>query len=154
MTSTPEPAEPAGVVPDRSLPVPSTLIPPLPTASAVSPPPLPTIGLDDVVHQRVRLGVLTLLADGSTIEFAVLRNTLDLTDGNLARHLSVLERAGFVTRRRSDANGGRTRTWMDITPAGRAALAAEIAALRRLIAHLDRVGPPHDDERAGPTPAP
>lgn len=105
-----------------------------------------TIGLDDVVHQRVRLGLLTLLVDGDPLEFAVLRERLNLTDGNLARHLTVLERAGYLDRNRSDADGGRARTWLTITESGRTALGAEIVALRRLIHRLDGVLPAADPE--------
>lgn len=119
-------------------------VPEQPTADGPS-----MIEIDDVVHQRVRLGIMTLLADGDAIEFAGLRNTLGLTDGNLARHLSVLERAGHLRRDRNGGDGGRTRTWLSITAVGRNALSAEVDALRRLIERLDRTLAPTDGSAAG-----
>ncbi|MBM7459954.1 transcriptional regulator [Rhodococcus coprophilus] len=101
-----------------------------------SPDEHPTLGLDDVVHQRTRLGILSLLRDGASMQFGVLRETLRLTDGNLNRHLKVLVDAGLLESTREERKG-RARTWVTITPAGRAALDAEIAALRTLIGAHD-----------------
>ncbi|SOE02899.1 transcriptional regulator [Blastococcus haudaquaticus] len=95
--------------------------------------PHPTVGLDDTVHQRSRLGILALLRSGVGIEFASIRNELHLTDGNLNRHLKVLEDAAFISSRR-ETGRGRPRTWVTITAAGQAALEQELAALRALIA--------------------
>ena len=50
----------------------------------------PTSNLNDVVHQRHRLGILTIAAESSQVEFGYLREALDLTGGNLSRHISVL----------------------------------------------------------------
>lgn len=92
----------------------------------------PSSRLDNVVHQRVRLGILTVLAEAGEADFAYLRDALGLTDGNLSRNLTVLDAAGFVgTEKRPD--GHRTRTWASVTPAGRKALATELDALRELL---------------------
>lgn len=91
--------------------------------------------LDDVVHQRVRLGILTLLAEATQADFVYIREQLDLTAGNLSRHLSVLEDAGYVTIDKA-VEGSRPRTWIQITQEGIAALREEIAALRQLLADL------------------
>lgn len=104
----------------------------------------PTQRLDDVVHQRVRLGILAVLAEADRADFAYLRDALALTDGNLSRHLAVLEAAGHV-RIRKVFEGKRPRTWVKATPSGRAALDAEVSALRELLARLGRHGP-----RTGP----
>jgi DNA-binding MarR family transcriptional regulator len=96
----------------------------------------PTRRLDDAVHQRTRLGILAVLCEGGRADFGYLRNTLELTDGNLSRNISRLQEAGFV-RIEKMAEGRRSRTWLSATPAGRAALNAEIAALREIIAGLD-----------------
>ncbi len=93
----------------------------------------PSQRLDDVVHQRVRLGILAVLAEADVADFAFLKDSLDLTDGNLSRHLQVLEEAGFVTVAKV-FEGRRPRTWISATKAGRAAFASELAALRELIA--------------------
>ncbi|NLU82324.1 transcriptional regulator [Rhodococcus sp. HNM0569] len=94
--------------------------------------PHPAVSLDDVVHQRTRLGVLALLNSGVSLEFGALRDTLHLTDGNLNRHLKVLQEADLVGSERRGS--GRPKTWVHITDAGRSALAAELAALRAVIA--------------------
>jgi predicted ArsR family transcriptional regulator len=91
----------------------------------------PTSGLDDTVHQRHRLGILTITAEARA-EFGYLRDTLGLTPGNLSRHLTVLEEAGLVQVDKG-YEGRRPRTWVRITGKGRAALAAELAALTELV---------------------
>jgi DNA-binding MarR family transcriptional regulator len=96
----------------------------------------PTRRLDDAVHQRTRLGILTVLCEGGRADFAYLRATLELTDGNLSRNISKLVSAGYV-RIEKIAEGRRSHTWLSATPAGRAALNAEIAALREIIAGHD-----------------
>jgi DNA-binding MarR family transcriptional regulator len=96
----------------------------------------PALRLDDIVHQRVRLGILAVLTEASRADFAFLRDSLDLTDGNLSRHIAVLEEAGLV-RVKKGFEGKRSRTWVQATRRGRAALDAEMMALRELIARVD-----------------
>ena len=96
----------------------------------------PTNGIDDVVHQRHRLGILTIAAESKRVEFGYLREALDLTGGNLSRHLTVLVDAGLLDMEKG-YDGKRPRTWVSITQAGRTALATEIAALRALVARHD-----------------
>jgi DNA-binding MarR family transcriptional regulator len=91
----------------------------------------PTNGLDDTVHQRHRLGILTITAEARA-DFGYLRDALGLTAGNLSRHLTVLEEAGLIQVEKG-YEGRRPRTWVGITSAGRAALAAEVAALAELV---------------------
>ena len=92
----------------------------------------PTNGLDDVVHQRHRLGILTITAEADGAEFGYLRDALSLTAGNLSRHLSVLEDAGLVQVEKG-YKGRRPRTWVRITGRGRSALAAELDVLAGLV---------------------
>jgi DNA-binding MarR family transcriptional regulator len=96
----------------------------------------PTNGLDDVVHQRHRLGILTVAAESKRVEFGYLRAALELTAGNLSRHITVLEEAELV-RVEKGYDGKRPKTWVSITAEGRAALGREIAALRALLARHD-----------------
>ncbi len=100
----------------------------------------PSSRLDDAVHQRTRLGILAVLCEGGRVDFTFLRTTLGLTDGNLSRSIGRLVEAGYV---RSDkvVTAGRTRTWLTVTPDGRGALAAEVTALKELIARLDAPAP-------------
>jgi DNA-binding MarR family transcriptional regulator len=88
--------------------------------------------LDDVIHQRVRLGIMVVLAEADEAEFTFLKDQLDLTDGNLNRHLQVLEDAGYIARRRG-RSAGRPRTWIRATRSGQTALADHLETLQRLI---------------------
>jgi DNA-binding MarR family transcriptional regulator len=92
----------------------------------------PTNGIDETVHQRHRLGILTITAEAQRADFGYLRDALALTPGNLSKHLTVLEEAGLIEVEKGYA-GRRPRTWVRITPQGRAALAAELAALTELL---------------------
>ena len=96
----------------------------------------PTAGLSNVVHQRVRLGILTVLQQVARVDFSYLRDRLELTDGNLSRNLAVLEESGYVSIEKA-FEGKRPRTWVKITKAGTRALAEEVDALRRLLHELD-----------------
>lgn len=96
----------------------------------------PTNELDDVVHQRVRLGLLAVLTEARRADFAYLRDSLELTDGNLSRHLQVLEGAGYVKLTKT-FEGRRPRTWVSATKAGRTAFASEVGALRTLLDRVD-----------------
>ena len=88
--------------------------------------------LDEVVHQRNRLAILAVLAEASKAEFGFLQTNLELTPGNLGRHLEILETAGFVAIEKG-YSGRRPRTWVRITKEGRAALRAEVAALKMIL---------------------
>ncbi len=96
----------------------------------------PTTGLDNTVHQRARLGILTVLSEAERADFTYLRDALGLTDGNLSSNLGVLEDAGYVKIDKA-FNGKRPQTWVMATRAGRKALAAEITALKAIIASVD-----------------
>lgn len=97
----------------------------------------PATVLDEGVHQRVRLGVLAVAVEGKRVDFAFLRDTLDLTAGNLSRHLQVLEKAGYLEVDKV-FGGRRPRTWVRVTAAGGAAFDEEMALLESL---LPRVRP-------------
>ena len=99
----------------------------------------PANGLDDTVHQRVRLGILTIAHEARRVEFTYLRNNLELTAGNLSQHLGVLEGAGLITIEKG-YSGKRACTWVSLTRAGHAALAKEIAQLKLLIGQIEQGG--------------
>ncbi|GIJ81298.1 Winged helix DNA-binding domain-containing protein [Micromonospora phaseoli] len=96
----------------------------------------PVTGLDEVVHQRVRLGILAIAHEARRVEFGYLRTHLDLTAGNLSKHLTVLETAGLIDIEKG-YEGKRGRTWITLTPAGNTALAEEIGRLKVLIARVE-----------------
>jgi DNA-binding MarR family transcriptional regulator len=99
--------------------------------------PHPIHRLDDDVHQRVRLGILAVLSSVARADFAHLKSTLQVTDGNLGRHIQVLEQAGLVSTEKT-VQDGRPRTWLEVTRKGRAALRRETQALNDLIAEIER----------------
>ncbi|GIH13916.1 winged helix-turn-helix domain-containing protein [Rugosimonospora africana] len=97
----------------------------------------PSLALDETVHQRVRLGILAVLGEVAECTFTAVREELELTDGNLSRHLRVLEEAGLVQIRKG-YEGRRPCTWLGLTRQGHKALRAELAALERLVVRLRR----------------
>lgn len=99
----------------------------------------PSLQLNDTVHQRVRLGILAVLEEAKRAEFSALRDALELSDGNLSRHVQVLEESGLVKVEKG-FEGRRPRTWISATKAGRKALADELAALRELMSRVDGSG--------------
>lgn len=101
--------------------------------------PHPTSGLDDVVHQKARLGILAVLAETEKADFTYLKKLLQLTDGNLGRHIEVLAGSGLVHVEKGYA-GKRPRTWVTITRAGRRALDEEMAAIRELLRRFESGG--------------
>lgn len=92
----------------------------------------PAVDLEDVVHQRVRLGILTVLAEMSRADFGFVRDALGVTAGNLSKHLQVLEEAGYVQLDKVFEKR-RPRTWLQLTPKGRTAFDEEMAALSALV---------------------
>ncbi|MGW9028400.1 transcriptional regulator [Streptomyces sp. NPDC055722] len=103
----------------------------------------PTQSLDDTVHQRVRLGILTIAREADRVEFSFLKKQLAVTDGNLSRHLKVLEDSDLITVEKGYA-GRRPRTWIALTRQGAQALDAELRALRALVLRLGTPRPPPD----------
>jgi DNA-binding MarR family transcriptional regulator len=96
----------------------------------------PANGLDDVVHQRVRLGIMAIAHEARRVEFGFLRTTLQLTAGNLGQHLTVLEKAELIQIEKG-YEGKRPRTWVTLTAAGQAALRDEITHLKQLIHQVE-----------------
>ncbi|MHB8295767.1 MAG: winged helix-turn-helix domain-containing protein [Acidimicrobiales bacterium] len=109
--------------------------------------------LRDIVHQKVRLGIMAVLHEVHKAEFKALRDLLDLSDGNLSRHLRILEEAGLVAIEKG-YQGRRPRTWARATPRGEAAFEAELAVLRDLVRQAEDLGSTADaaEHPEGPTP--
>jgi DNA-binding MarR family transcriptional regulator len=92
--------------------------------------------MDDLLVPPARLKLMTALTAVSEAEFATIRETLDVSDSVLSKHLSALEEAGYVKRRKGVHRGHRT-TWISLTARGRQALSGHVAALRALISGID-----------------
>ncbi|MDH6108943.1 DNA-binding MarR family transcriptional regulator [Kitasatospora sp. MAP12-15] len=110
------------------------------TEPTTEPDQHPVNSLDDVVHQRIRLGILTVAHQARRVEFGFLRTALGLTAGNLSQHLAVLEKAGLIHIEKG-YEGKRPRTWLSLTPAGSEALQDEVTHLKRLIHQIEQEMP-------------
>ena len=90
-------------------------------------------GLDRVIHEKARLGVLTsLIAHPKGVVFGDLKKMCALTDGNLSRHLQVLQEAGLVELIKG-YEGNRPHTSCRLTRAGRRRFLDYLAVLERLV---------------------
>jgi DNA-binding MarR family transcriptional regulator len=92
--------------------------------------------LDEHLVAPARLKLVTTLTAVSQAEFATLRDALDVSDSVLSKLLGALEQVGYL-RRHKDLHRGRRTTWISLTPRGRTALSAHVAALRALIDGID-----------------
>lgn len=88
--------------------------------------------IDDVIHGRLRLGIMVYLADVETADFTELKTVLEATQGNLSVHLKKLEEAGYVSIDKSFKDN-KPLTRASITPDGRRAFAAYLEAIGSLI---------------------
>jgi DNA-binding MarR family transcriptional regulator len=89
--------------------------------------------IDEVIHGRLRLGVMSYLSGAGSADFNELKARLQATDGNLSVHLRKLEDAGYVAIEKSFV-GRKPLTRVSLTEAGRAAFARYLAAIQALIA--------------------
>ena len=90
---------------------------------------------DEVIHQSVRLKIMSALAAPSTdepLDFGRLKAIAGATDGNLGAHLTTLEGAGYV-RILKDFVGKKPRTRAELTPQGRAAFRDHVAYLKAVL---------------------
>ena len=88
--------------------------------------------IDEVIHGRMRLGIMVYLADVETADFTELKTVLEATQGNLSVHLKKLEEAEYVAIDKSFQNN-KPLTRVTITASGRKAFAAYLEALGALI---------------------
>jgi len=88
--------------------------------------------LDDVIHGRMRLGIMAYLASAEVADFNELKRRLEATQGNLSVHLRKLEDAGYITIEKSFL-GRKPLTRARITPAGRAAFGQWLEAIGKLV---------------------
>ncbi len=87
------------------------------------------VTLDRLIHERVRLGIVSALAGHESLSFNDLKATLQITDGNLSVHARKLEDAGYIECTKS-FEGRMPRTHYRLTDAGR-------AALQRYVDHME-----------------
>ena len=92
--------------------------------------------IDEVIHGRIRLGIMVYLADVDAADFTELKTVLEATQGNLSVHLKKLEEAGYVAIDKSFVNN-KPLTRVSITREGRRAFAAYLDAIGALIGGKD-----------------
>ena len=95
-------------------------------------PERPASTLDGVIHERMRLAIVSALAVNPSLTFTELRRMLGMTDGNLSVHARRLEEAGYVACAKSFA-GRVPRTEYRLTEAGRRALQRYLDHMEALI---------------------
>ncbi|QBD83630.1 transcriptional regulator [Ktedonosporobacter rubrisoli] len=92
----------------------------------------PRLELDEAIHQPVRLSIMAILAQAKKVDFAFLRDYLELGDSNLSRHLSALESLGYIIIDKV-FEGKRARTWISLSSQGRAAFENHVSVLRSIV---------------------
>jgi DNA-binding MarR family transcriptional regulator len=94
--------------------------------------PEPFLQLDRVIHEKGRLGIMSLLAASPQLSFTELRDTLGMTDGNITAHMRTLQEAGYVSVTKVFQTG-RPLTTFSLTPAGKKAFGTYINLLEQII---------------------
>ena len=88
--------------------------------------------LDRVIHEKGRLAIMSMLAASPELSFTELRDTLNMTDGNLTTHIRTLQEAGYVSVTKSFQNN-RPLTTCAVTPSGKKAFTNYINLLESII---------------------
>jgi DNA-binding MarR family transcriptional regulator len=94
--------------------------------------PEPLLLLDRVIHEKGRLAIMSLLAASPQLSFTELRDTLNLTDGNLTAHIRTLQEAGYVAVTKT-FQGSRSLTTFALTAPGRKAFTLYIDLLEQIV---------------------
>src|ERR1700749_2470770 len=103
-----------------------------PTAALFAAPGAGAPQLDRLVHERLRLGILSALSVNESLTFNELKKMLDTTDGNLSVHARKLEEAGYISCEQK-FEGRLPRTECRLTQRGRAALDSYLTHMEALI---------------------
>jgi DNA-binding MarR family transcriptional regulator len=88
--------------------------------------------LDRVIHEKGRLGIMSLLAAAPEVAFTDLRDSLAMTDGNLTTHIRTLQEAGYVSITKAFQNN-RPLTTCSLTKEGKKAFADYINLLEQIV---------------------
>jgi DNA-binding HxlR family transcriptional regulator len=91
--------------------------------------------LDRLIHERLRLGIVSALAANESLSFSDLKKLVDTTDGNLSVHARKLEDAGYITCAKS-FDGRMPKTEYQLTTAGRRALESYLNHMETLIQQM------------------
>ena len=88
--------------------------------------------LNKAFESRIRIGIMSILMVNDRVEFSVLKDTLELTDGNLASHISALEKLSFIEVTKQFI-GKKPNTSYKVTDLGRQAFNKHLDALESII---------------------
>ncbi len=95
--------------------------------------PEPFLQLDRVIHEKGRLAIMSMLAATPDLSFTELRDTLNMTDGNLTTHIRTLQEAGYLAVSKTYEKN-RPLTTCALTAAGRKAFTGYIDLLEQILA--------------------
>jgi DNA-binding HxlR family transcriptional regulator len=95
----------------------------------------PASSLDRLIHERLRLGIVSALAANESLTFNDLKSLMNITDGNLSVHARKLEEAGYLTCTKS-FEGRLPKTEYKLTAAGRKALENYLGHMETLIQQM------------------
>lgn len=104
------------------------------------------IHFDELIHAPNRLRICALLAAAGAVEFATVREALEVSDSVLSKHLSVLGAAGYI-RTTPGAGLSRRRLWVALTAAGRRAYDAHVRAMQQIV-RPEALSDPHGEPRS------
>ncbi len=88
--------------------------------------------LNKAFESRIRLGIMSILMVNDKVDFAMLKDLLDITDGNMASHISGLEKLGYLKVTKQFI-GKKPNTSYAATESGKAAFAEHVKALEKLL---------------------
>ncbi len=88
--------------------------------------------LNKAFESRIRLGIMSILMVNDAVDFLTMKEMLDASDGNIASHISALEKADYILVEKKFI-GKKTNTSYSITPAGRQAFNDHLNALEQLL---------------------
>ncbi|HET9711744.1 MAG TPA: transcriptional regulator [Pyrinomonadaceae bacterium] len=91
--------------------------------------------LDRLIHERLRLGIISALAANESLTFSELKNLMNTTDGNLSVHARKLEDAGYISVSKY-FEGRLPKTEYKLTAAGRSALESYLSHMESLIKQM------------------
>jgi DNA-binding MarR family transcriptional regulator len=102
----------------------------------------PVLELDEIIHERLRLGILSLLNVNTSLTWRELKQFLEMTDGNTNVHINALRKAGYVATQTvlepTDRGGQMRRTDIRITPVGRRALERYLGSMAAIMKASER----------------
>jgi len=95
------------------------------------------VKLNKTIHQKARLGIMSILVASEGAEFNYLKERLDLTDGNISSHLSLLEKERYIKIKKKFVKK-KPKTFIRITDKGRQAFEEYLENLEKIIHSLPK----------------